>query len=86
MPTVGKLDFELVKSASTIRIVKNKDSFIPTLGVESIIAETSPTGLATMLQYSQGFGNVALRQFAKEHIKVSPRPIGLIADGSFAAV
>jgi len=39
---------------------------------EVVISKTYPTDLSTTLQYAQGFGDVAMRQWAKEHIKVLP--------------
>jgi len=37
---------------------------------EVIVSEKYPTDLATTLQYAQGFGDIAMRQWAKEHVKV----------------
>lgn len=39
---------------------------------EVIVSEKYPTDLATTLQYAQGFGDIAMRQWAKEHVKVLP--------------
>ena len=73
MPTVGKFEeSEIASEGSTIRIVKNKNNVTGVSGAEPIIGKEYPTDLATTLQYAQGFGDVALRQFAKEHIKVVP--------------
>jgi hypothetical protein len=67
---VGKFDEEdIAESGSTIRIVKNKKNITPVVG-KPIVTETYPTDLATTLQYAQGFGDIALREFAREHIKV----------------
>lgn len=71
MPTVGKFqETEVASEGSTIRIVKNKNNVGAASGAEPIIGKSYPTDLATTLQYAQGFGDVALRQFAREHIKV----------------
>jgi hypothetical protein len=70
---VGKFEeTEIVSEGSTIRIVKNKNKVTGVSGVEPIIGKEYPSDLATTLQYAQGFGDVALRQFAKEHIEVVP--------------
>ena len=37
---------------------------------EVVVSEKYPTDLATTLQYAQGFGDIAMRQWAKEHVKV----------------
>ena len=71
VPSLGKFDEEDVfHVGSTIRIVKNKARLAPSIADEPIVAETYPTDLATTLQYAQGFGDVKLREFAREHIKV----------------
>lgn len=69
---MGKFDEEdIAESGSTIRIVKNKKNITPPVVGKPIVIETYPTDLATTLQYAQGFGDIALREFAREHIKVS---------------
>jgi hypothetical protein len=71
VPTLGKFDEEdIINAGSTIRIVKNQDHLNTQSGDPPIVAKTYPTDLATTLQYAQGFGDDALRQFAREHIKV----------------
>ena len=37
---------------------------------EPIVAKMYPTDMATTLQYAQGYGDIALRQYAREHIQV----------------
>jgi aromatic amino acid aminotransferase I / 2-aminoadipate transaminase len=84
VPSVGKFDeSQIVNEGSTIRIIKNKNN-IPssssgvngvngTNGVrqdEVVVSKQYPTDLSTTLQYAQGFGDIAMRQWAKEHIKV----------------
>jgi hypothetical protein len=71
VPTVGKFEeAEIVSEGSTIRIVKNQNFVGAVSEAEPIIEKEYPTDLATTLQYAQGFGDVALGQFAREHIKV----------------
>lgn len=86
VPGVGKFDeSQITTDGSTIRIIKNKNHIPSQMngvtgkdggnGVkqdEVVISETYPTDLSTTLQYAQGFGDVAMRQWAKEHIKVLP--------------
>jgi len=86
VPGVGKFDeSQITTDGSTIRIIKNKNHIpVQMNGVngkdggngvkqdEVVISETYPTDLSTTLQYAQGFGDVAMRQWAKEHIKVLP--------------
>lgn len=71
VPTVGKFsEAEIASEGSTIRILKTQ-SYGQQMAVEQpIIAKMYPTSLATTLQYAQGFGDVALRQFVREHVKV----------------
>jgi hypothetical protein len=86
VPSLGKFDEEdVLHVGSTIRIVKNKARLVPSVADAPIVADTYPTDLATTLQYAQGFGDVELREFAREHIKV-PTAIRLTRDGTFAAV
>jgi hypothetical protein len=60
-------------SETVIRVVKNKSN-PQSEPKESIpvIAESYPTDLASTLQYGQGFGDLKLLQFAREHVKVVP--------------
>jgi hypothetical protein len=79
VPTVGKFnETDIVNAGTTIRIVKNKSRLSDSLGDAAVVAETYPTDLSTTLQYSQGNGNAALRQFVKQHINVSPSQVDLI--------
>jgi len=70
---VDKIDkIDIVKDGSTIRIVKDRNNINSVWKDEAILSKTYPTDLATTLQYAQGFGDVAFRAWAKEHIKVEP--------------
>jgi hypothetical protein len=66
--------------------VKNKNSLSTASGEEVIIAKTYPTDLSTTLQYAQGFGDIALREFAREHVKVGFFLAWLMIDGSFTSI
>jgi hypothetical protein len=53
---------------------------------ESITAESYPTDLSSTLQYGQGFGDLKLLQFAKEHVKVAVLGSMLTLDGAFTSL
>lgn len=79
MPTLGKFDeTDIVNAGTTIRIVKNKDRLDFASGNAVAVSKTYPTDLSTTLQYAQGYGDAALRQFAKQHINVGPVQVNLI--------
>lgn len=72
VPTVGRFDeADVVKSGTTLRIVKRKDNLTAPSGEEPLLAKHYPTDLAATLQYAQGYGDVFVREFMKEHIRVS---------------
>jgi len=87
VPAVGKFDEnEIVAEGTTIRVVKNRNrTNIPSTS-ESIVAESYPTDLASTLQYGQGFGDLKLLQYAKEHVKVGQLSAKLTADGAFTSL
>ena len=71
VPTLGKFkEEEIATAGATIRIVKTANQITPAAAVNPIVSQSYPTDLAATLQYAQGFGDIALRKFAREHIQV----------------
>ena len=71
VPTTGHFnEDEILNSGATIRVVKNRNRTNNPSTSEVVVAETYSTDLASTLQYGQGFGDLKLREFAREHIKV----------------
>jgi len=84
VPSQGKyLEHQILEEGTTLRIVKSP---LPTSVIDGAITngaiaeteriskQTYPTDLSVTLQYAQGFGDVELRRWAKEHIQMVHRP------------
>lgn len=83
-PSQGKyLEQEIIEEGTTLRIVKSP---LPNSSIDGTITndvipktdriskESYPTDLSVTLQYAQGFGDVELRKWAKEHIQMVHKP------------
>ena len=71
VPSVTQIDqLDISRDLSKVRIVKNADSLVEPWIEDPILPESHAADLASTLQYTQGFGNLGLRNFAKEHIQV----------------
>ena len=84
VPSEGRyLEQQILDEGTTLRIVKSP---LPTLiqsptdhdttlnGGDGVSSKGYPTDLSVTLQYAQGFGDVELRKWAKEHIATVHNP------------